>query len=73
MAQSPDSSAYDARLRITDSVRKSESWGVVERAWDNLSIQLTAIGDALGKLDALLGELKDAELLDYDMLLLRVQ
>ncbi|KPV52212.1 DNA polymerase III subunit epsilon, partial [Kouleothrix aurantiaca] len=73
MAQSPDSSAYDARLRITDGVRKSESWGVVERAWDNLSVQLTAIGDALGKLDTLLGELKDAELLDYDMLLLRVQ
>ena len=73
MAQSPDSSAYDARLRITDSVRKSENWGVVERAWDNLSIQITAIGDALGKLDTLLGELKDAELLDYDMLLLRVQ
>ncbi|HEU5101851.1 MAG TPA: helicase C-terminal domain-containing protein, partial [Roseiflexaceae bacterium] len=32
-----------------------------------------AIGDALGKLEALLTDLKDAELLEYDMLLLRVQ
>lgn len=34
---------------------------------------MKAIADGLGKLEALLGELKDAELLDYDALLLRVQ
>jgi DNA polymerase III epsilon subunit family exonuclease len=68
-----ESTSYDARLRIVDSVRKHPDWSAVERAWENLSINLDAIGDALGKLEALLTDLKDAELLEYDMLLLRVQ
>ena len=69
----PRSTAYDARLRLTDAVRKNAGWAAVERAWENLSINLDAIGDALGKLEVLLTDLKDAELLEYDMLLLRVQ
>lgn len=73
MTQAAEVSAYDARLRVTDAVRKSPAWEVIERAWDNLSMHLNAIGDALGKLDTLLGELKDAEMIDYDLLLLRVQ
>jgi DNA polymerase-3 subunit epsilon/ATP-dependent DNA helicase DinG len=73
MTQTAEASAYDTRLRITDAVRKGETWAIVERAWDNLSLQLTAVGDALGKLDTLLGELKDAQMIDYDLLLLRVQ
>jgi DNA polymerase-3 subunit epsilon/ATP-dependent DNA helicase DinG len=68
-----ESTSYDARLRIVDAVRKHPDWAAVERAWENLSINLDAIGDALGKLEALLTDLKDAELLEYDMLLLRVQ
>jgi DNA polymerase-3 subunit epsilon/ATP-dependent DNA helicase DinG len=68
-----ESTSYDARLRITGSVRKHADWAAVERAWENLSINLDAIGDALGKLEALLTDLKDAELLEYDMLMLRVQ
>jgi DNA polymerase-3 subunit epsilon/ATP-dependent DNA helicase DinG len=73
ITQEAEVSPYDARLRLTDSVRKNPAWAAVERAWENLSIHLTAIGDALGKLEALLVELKDAELLEYDALLLRVQ
>jgi DNA polymerase-3 subunit epsilon/ATP-dependent DNA helicase DinG len=73
MNQEAEATAYDARLRLTDAVRKNPDWAAVERAWENLSINLDAIGDALGKLEALLTELKDAELLEYDMLLLRVQ
>ncbi|MBK9710666.1 MAG: hypothetical protein IPO81_04915 [Kouleothrix sp.] len=73
MTQEAESSSYDARLRLTDAVRRKSPWEAIERAWENLALHLTAIGDALGKLDALLVELKDAELLDYDTLLLRVQ
>ena len=68
-----ETTSYDARLRVTDAVRKNSGWTPVERAWENLSINLDAIGDALGRLEVLLTDLKDAELLEYDMLLLRVQ
>jgi predicted DnaQ family exonuclease/DinG family helicase len=68
-----ETTSYDARLRVTDAVRKNSGWAAIERAWENLSINLDAIGDALGRLEVLLTDLKDAELLEYDMLLLRVQ
>ncbi|MEO7910434.1 MAG: helicase C-terminal domain-containing protein [Roseiflexaceae bacterium] len=68
-----ETTSYDARLRVTDAVRKNPGWAAVERAWENLSLNLDAIGDALGRLEVLLDDLKDAELLEYDMLLLRVQ
>jgi DNA polymerase-3 subunit epsilon/ATP-dependent DNA helicase DinG len=73
MTQEAEVSAYDMRLRITDAVRKSPAWEAVERAWENLSLHLNGIGEALGRLEALLTDLKDAEMLEYDMLLLRVQ
>ena len=65
--------AYDARLRVTDAVRKNAGWAAVERAWENLSLNLDEIGNALGRLEGLLTDLKDAELLEYEILLLRVQ
>ncbi len=68
-----ETTSYDARLRVTDTVRRNSGWVAIERAWENLSINLDAIGDALGRLEVLLTDLKDAELLEYDMLLLRVQ
>jgi Rad3-related DNA helicase len=73
ITQEAEATSYDARLRLTDGVRKNPAWAAVERAWENLAIHLTALGDALGKLEALLVDLKDAELLEYDALLLRVQ
>lgn len=68
-----ETTSYDARLRVTDAVRKNPGWATIERAWENLSLNLDAIGEALGRLEVLLDNLKDAELLEYDMLLLRVQ
>ncbi len=68
-----ESTSYDARLRVVDAVRKNPGWESIERAWENLSLNLDAIGEALGRLEVLLTDLKDAELLEYDMLLLRVQ
>jgi predicted DnaQ family exonuclease/DinG family helicase len=65
--------AYDSRLRITDALRRRPSWAEVERAWDALSVALHAVGEGLGRLETLLIDLKDAELLEYDALMLRVQ
>jgi DNA polymerase-3 subunit epsilon/ATP-dependent DNA helicase DinG len=73
ITQEAETSSYDPRLRLTANVRKHPAWAEVERAWENLSLHLTTIGDGLGKIEALLVDLKDAELLDYDALLLRVQ
>src|SRR5262249_21361149 len=56
-----EATSYDARLRITEAIRKHPDWAAVERAWENLSLNLDAIGDALGKLETLLTDLKDAE------------
>lgn len=66
-------SNYDPRLRLTPNVRKNPAWAEVEQIWGNLSLQLKEIGDELLRLDVLLGELKNAELVDYEMLMLRVQ
>jgi DNA polymerase III epsilon subunit family exonuclease len=73
MVQEAEVSTYDPRLRLVASVRRNPAWAEIERAWENLSLHLTAIGDGLGKLEALLADLKDADLLEYDALLLRVQ
>jgi DNA polymerase-3 subunit epsilon/ATP-dependent DNA helicase DinG len=66
-------SAYDPRLRLTPAVRQNSAWAAVERAWENLSLHLTTIGEGIGQLETLLLGLKDAELLEYEALVLRVQ
>lgn len=71
--QEVEPNTYDSRLRLTPGVRQKPGWDEVERAWDNLSLALTQIGDGLGQLETLLLNLEDADLLEYDDLLLRVQ
>jgi DNA polymerase-3 subunit epsilon/ATP-dependent DNA helicase DinG len=66
-------SQYDPRLRLTNNVRQNPAWRSVEAAWDNLNLNLTTIGEGLGRLETLLGDLKDAALLEYEALVLRVQ
>jgi DNA polymerase-3 subunit epsilon/ATP-dependent DNA helicase DinG len=64
---------YDVRLRLTPAMRRKAEWETVEHAWDNLSLSLAAIGDGLGKLEAILLELDADDIPDYNELLLRVQ
>ncbi|MDZ4719386.1 MAG: helicase C-terminal domain-containing protein [Roseiflexaceae bacterium] len=64
---------YDPRLRLTPNVRKNPAWQSVEHAWDNLNLNLTTIGEGIGRIETLLGDLKDAELMEYEALVLRVQ
>jgi DNA polymerase-3 subunit epsilon/ATP-dependent DNA helicase DinG len=73
MNQEAEVSSYDPRLRLTQRERKQPGWAEIERAWDNLALQLTAVGDVVGKADALLSGLEDAGIDEYDTLLLRVQ
>jgi DNA polymerase-3 subunit epsilon/ATP-dependent DNA helicase DinG len=68
-----EANQYDTRLRLTPNVRKKPAWADVQTVWQNLSDTLLVIGDALGKLESLLRELEDAEIPDYDALLLRVE
>lgn len=71
--QEAELTAYDSRLRITDALRRKPAWAEVERAWDTLNTGLHAVGEGLGRLETLLTDLKDAELPEYDALVLRVQ
>ncbi len=73
MTREAEVSVYDPRLRLTSKVRNNPAWSEIEQAWENLDLQLLEIGRGLGKLEELLVNLKDAELLEYDTLLLRVQ
>lgn len=65
-------SPYDPRLRITDGIRKQPLWGEVERSWEALALNLKTLGEGVERLQRHLESLQDAELLDYDALLLRV-
>jgi DNA polymerase-3 subunit epsilon/ATP-dependent DNA helicase DinG len=65
--------SYDPRLRLVRALRQKPAWADVEQAWDNLRLQLTTLGDGLGKLHSLLLDLKDADLMSYDELLTKVE
>jgi DNA polymerase-3 subunit epsilon/ATP-dependent DNA helicase DinG len=73
MNQEAEVSAYDPRLRLTDKERKNPVWAEVEMAWSNLSLQLQEVSGGIGKLEEMLSKLEDAEIPDYDTLLVRVQ
>ncbi len=73
VTQEVESNAYDSRLRLTPDVRQKPAWAGVEQAWDNLNLTLTEIGEGLGKIETALLELEQAEIANYDELVLRVQ
>lgn len=73
VTQEVEANQYDTRLRLTAGVRRKPAWAAIQQAWENLTLLLTAIGDGIGKLETLLRDQEDAELPDYDDLLLRVE
>lgn len=73
MNQEAEVSAYDPRLRLTAKERKHATWAEVEAAWGNLALQLQEVSSGLGKLEELLANLEDAEIDEYETLVLRVQ
>ncbi len=64
---------YDSRLRLTPGVRQKPAWAEVMQVWENLNLLLTRISSGLGQLHTLLLDLQEADLLEYDELLLRVE
>ncbi len=64
---------YDSRLRLTPGIRRKPEWETIEQSWGNLDLALSQISKSLGKLEALLGKLAHAELLNYDELVQRVE
>ena len=65
--------SYDARLRVTKATRRDPAWADVERAWEQLSTQLGALSEGIGRLEAMLLELKDLQVPDYEAVLMQVQ
>ncbi len=67
-----EANQYDTRLRLTLDVRKKPAWIAIQESWQYLLDSLAAIGDGLVKISALLVDMANAGIPDYDDLLLRV-
>lgn len=67
-----DGSDYAQRTRLTSGVRSNPGWGAVERAFDPLLDELTAVAKSVNALFAALSELAEGGVDGMDMLLARV-
>lgn len=72
IAAEAETTAYDARVRITADARKQPHWAQIERAWDGLSVNLNALGEGLGSIEALLTAMDESSMLEYEQLVMRV-
>lgn len=59
-------------LGITSSMRIQPGWSKVEVAWDNTDASLSEVGRELEKLRTILHNLEDAQLLNYEGLMLEI-
>jgi ATP-dependent DNA helicase DinG len=71
-AGSERASEYNQRIRLTPAVRTQPGWSGVEIAWDNLSAQLSIIGDSLARLGGGLADLDAYDVPDAEELLSRL-
>lgn len=69
-AEEPDQ--YEHRLRLTAGIRVQPAWSGVEIGWDNLRLVLTDINDGLSQIYSALDELSEAEILNYENLMLEL-
>ncbi|NNJ12180.1 DEAD/DEAH box helicase family protein, partial [Chloroflexales bacterium ZM16-3] len=72
VASETEANQYDTRLRLTPGVRAKPAWLNIQVAWQNLIDGLSAIGDGLGKVEAMLRDMEAVGIPGYDDLLLRV-
>jgi DNA polymerase-3 subunit epsilon/ATP-dependent DNA helicase DinG len=63
---------YGQRLRLVPALRKQPAWSTVEIAWDNLSLQLKTVLDALDRLNEGLADLENFDIPDYEDLVARL-
>ncbi|HEY1016551.1 MAG TPA: helicase C-terminal domain-containing protein [Herpetosiphonaceae bacterium] len=64
---------YDPRVRLTEKIRGRPTWGPIEQAWENLSLNLKALGDGLSAFHAALEPLENRDIADFDGLLMQVK
>lgn len=63
---------YERRLRLTRAIRSQPDWSHVELAWENLSLALQNIEAGLSRLYSLLEPFSDANILDYENLMIEL-
>ncbi len=66
------SGGQDPQLRITQSTRSQPAWSDVETQWENLDVGLARLGSELDGLNTALHGLEDAQILEYDGLLMEM-
>ena len=71
-AHAEDQGEYERRLRLTRAVRTQPGWSHVELAWENLSLALQNIEAGLSRLYFMLEPLSDANILDYENLMIEL-
>ena len=62
----------DAQLRVTQSTRSQPDWSSVETQWENVDVGLARLRSELEGLGTALEGLEDAQVLDYDSLLMEL-
>ena len=62
----------DAQLRVTQSTRSQPDWSGVETQWENVDVGLGRLRSELDGLNAALEGLEDAQVLDYDGLVMEL-
>ncbi|MFQ5925197.1 MAG: helicase C-terminal domain-containing protein, partial [Dehalococcoidia bacterium] len=71
-AHAEDQREYERRLRLTGAVRAQPGWSRVALAWENLSLALQNIEAGLSRLYSMLEPLPDANILDYENLMIEL-
>ncbi|MEI7769774.1 MAG: helicase C-terminal domain-containing protein [Chloroflexales bacterium] len=71
VASETEANQYDTRLRLTPDVRKKAAWITIQASWQYLIDGLSAIGDALSKIETMLRDMSDAGISGHEELLLR--
>jgi ATP-dependent DNA helicase DinG len=66
----PRRADYDRRIRLTSSLRAQPGWSRVEIAWDNLAVNLSGLGEELGRFAKAIDGLEEYDIPDYEDILL---
>jgi len=71
-AHTEERGEYERRLRLTTSVRVHPDWGQLEISWENLSLALQNIDTGLSRLYSMLEPFSEANILDYENLMIEL-
>jgi len=69
-AHTEEQGEYERQLHLTTAVRTQSDWSGLEIAWENLSLALQNIEAGLSRLYSMLEPLSEANILDYENLMI---